>query len=322
LKKILLSNKYTGKPLEIVKSVLPEGFDLEILNTVDQKEFEDRAAEADYILASGRLKISENVLTNAVNLKMIQRTGVGLDSLDTEMIKKTGIPVYVNQGVNSGSVAEHALLLMLSCLRKLTLISENLKKGVWKKQEQGVGTYELSAQVVGLIGMGHIGRRTAELLRPFEAEVLYYDAYRLSDDIEKKLGIRYVSLDELYNKSDIVSLHCPLNDETKHIICKESISRMKDGVIIVNTARGKLINEADIKEALKSGKISFAGLDVFEEEPLKNTELVSLDNVIATPHIAGVTYNAFYRMMHDAMRNIRLFDEGKIADIEKYKLVL
>lgn len=250
---------------------------------------------------------------------MIQRTGVGLDSLDLDLIKEKNIPLYVNKGINANSVAEHTLLLMLAALRNLIQIDKNTKNGIWKKQIQGVHTYELNGKTVGLIGMGAIGRRVAEILEGFHVNIIYYDVYRVSTEIEQNLEIQYCELNELLKKSDIISLHCPLTKDTEYIINEPAINKMKEGSIIINTARGGLIKEMALTEALKSGKLLYAGIDVYEREPATASPLFELENVITTPHIGGVTYNSFSEMMKEAMRNIEAFENGKLDNIEQYR---
>lgn len=318
MKTILLTNKYTNKPLEIIESVCPDKYRLVMLDEITQKDLVMKVPTANYILASGRLRINEEVLNQAENLQMIQRTGVGLDSLDMDAIKAKNIPLYVNQGVNADSVAEHAVLMMLACLRKLTVINRDTQKGIWEKQIQGTSTRTLRGRTVGIIGMGNIGKAVAKLLLPFGVNLIYYDRLQADWEAEKKLGIHYVELSELFAKADIISLHCALTKESKYLINKQSLGKMQDGVIIVNTARGQLICENDLIEALKCGKVRFAGLDVYEHEPLVNPDLINVPNIITTPHIAGVTYDAFYQMMNDAMRNIRLFDEGRLQEINQF----
>ena len=322
MKTILLTNKYDSGPYEIMKSVVPDDLELIMLDEVTQSDLERKAPKADYILASGRLNINEAVLTKATKLKMIQRTGVGLNSLDFDAINLRNITVYVNKGVNADSVAEHTIMLMLACLKKLPVISNNTKSGIWNKQAQGVLNRELGTQTVGVIGMGHIGQKVARLLRAFGATVLYYDNNR-KVEVEENIGIRYVSLKELYTTSDVITLHCDLTNENKGLINPFAIEKMKNGVVIINTARGQLVDEDALAVALASGKVAFAGLDVFGvEPPAHNSALLSLENVIATPHIAGVTFDSFYRMMRDAMRNIELFDMGRFEEIEEHRLVL
>ena len=315
---ILLTANYKGKPLEIVRELVPEGFDLITMETTGHDELALKAGEVDYILASGNLKIDREVIDAGINLRMIQRLGVGLDSLDLPYLKEKNIPVYVNKGVNADSVAEHAVMFILASLRHLTLISSNTKSGIWKKQEQGVTTRELSTQTVGLIGSGNIGRKVAALLKPFGCRIVYNDIYRLSEQQETELGISYRTQEELFAEADIITLHCPLVDDTRLIINETNLSRMKDGVIIVNTSRGGLVDEAALLDALNSGKAGFAALDVFQNEPLKKSALIEHDHVICTPHIAGNTYDSFSKMMTMAFNNIMLFDQGSLSEIEEF----
>lgn len=315
--KILLTNHYEGKPAEIIKSAVPDGFELEMLESVSQQELEGKVKEADYLLVSGRLKINRTVLGNAQNIKMIQRTGVGLDSIDLEYIRNHDIPFYVNKGVNAQSVAEHTILLMLASLRNLMEINENTKRGIWKKQAQGVRTHELCGKTVGLIGMGAIGRKVAGMLKAFGAEALYNDVSKMKQEDENTLGIKFSTREEIIGKSDIISLHCPLTDDTRHMINDRAVNKMKNGVILINTARGGLIDEAALINGIKNGKIAGAGIDVYEKEPVDNSEVLNLQNVITTPHIGGVTYDSFYQMMYQAMRNIEMFDKGQLQEIEQ-----
>ena len=315
--KILLTNHYEGKPAEIIKSAVPDGFELEMLESVSQQELEGKVKEADYLLVSGRLKINRTVLGNAQNIKMIQRTGVGLDSIDLEYIRNHDVPFYVNKGVNAQSVAEHTILLMLASLRNLVEINENTKRGIWKKQAQGVCTHELCGKTVGLIGMGAIGRKVAGMLKAFGAEVLYNDVSKMKQEDENVLGIKFSTREEIIEKSDIISLHCPLTDDTRHMINDRAVNKMKNGVILINTARGGLIDEAALINGIKNGKIAGAGIDVYEKEPVDNSEVLNLQNVITTPHIGGVTYDSFYQMMYQAMRNIEMFDKGQLQEIEQ-----
>ena len=316
----MLTNKYVGAPLDIVRSQVPAGFEIVFLAEQTQEALLDQGADADYIFAGGRLRITREVLDRAEKLRMIQRSGVGLDGLDLDAIREKGIPLYVNRGVNAQSVAEHTLLLMLACLRRLPIVHGNTKNGVWKKQEQGVQTFELHGKTVGIIGMGSIARRLVGLLKPFGVKILYYDVFRQPPEAERELGIEFADVETLLRTSDIVSMHCALTDDTRGMMRRETIGRMKDGAILVNTARGGLVRTADLADALRSGKLSFAGIDVHETEPMgADDPLRDLENVILTPHIAGVTADSFRAMMHDAFRNIECFEKGCLEAIEPYR---
>ncbi|MCQ2383828.1 MAG: 2-hydroxyacid dehydrogenase [Paludibacteraceae bacterium] len=322
--KILHTYRYTGRPWEILQSVVPEGFAVETLVEPTREQLIRQAADADYFLVSGRLVIDEEVLAAAPHLKMIQRTGVGTEMLDMEAIKRRNIPVYVNAGVNARSVAEHTLTLMLACLKRLTLVDRQVRAGVWKKQETGTSCHELYGKTVGLVGMGAIGRLVAKYLNAFGAKVIYTDICRLPQEQEDELGLTFYPYHQpstinhqLLAQSDILSLHCPLTKDNANMLNSDTIAMMKSGSIVVNTARGKLIDEVALFEALKNGKLAFAGLDVHYEEPMKQDDpLKQLDNVILTPHVAGLSYEAFYDMMKKAIENIFAYQNGQCEEID------
>lgn len=321
--KILHTARYTGTPWDILKSVVPDGFTVETLDEATYECLLRQCVDADYLLVSGRLPIDEGILSAAKRLKMIQRTGVGTEMLDMEAIKKHGIPVYVNKGVNARSVAEHTLTLMLCCLKNIPQIDRNIKQGIWKKQQTGVTCHELYGKTVGLVGMGAIGRQVATYLKVLGAKVLYTDVYRATQETEQQLSLTYVpSFMELLPQVDILSFHCPLTPDNKDMLNTGTIKLMKDSAMVVNTARGKLIEPKALYEALSKGKLRMAALDVHYEEPIPQEYALSkLDNVILTPHIAGLPYEAFHAMMHDAVKNITTFENGGIELIKNKKLL-
>lgn len=321
--KILHTARYTGIPWEILKSVVPDGLDVKTLDELSYDCLVRETADADYLLVSGRLPIDEGVLSAAKHLKMIQRTGVGTEMLDVDVVKAHEIPVYVNAGVNAQSVAEHTLTLILAALKRLPQINAQTHNGVWKKQQVGVTTRELKGKIVGLVGMGNIGRLVAAMLKPFGAKVIYTDVFRQKEDVETNLALTYCeSFESMLPQCYILSFHCPLTKENTEMLNKETLAKMKQGAIVVNTARGKLINPDDLYEALKSGQLSAAALDTHYEEPLKEGyKLAELDNVILTPHIGGLSYEAFHQMMKDAVENIVAFEEGRFAEIESKRIL-
>lgn len=320
-KTILLTNRYDEGPLAIITSAVPEGFRLIMMDTDDRTDLLEKAKQADYFLVSGRQKIDEELLSQAPALRMIQRTGVGTDMIDRQAVKERGLPVYINRGVNAHSVAEHTVLLMLASLRHLTRIVRDVRGGKWEKQKNGVRTHELKGKTLGLIGLGAIGREVTAIVSAFGANVIYYDVFRADRDTEAELGLVFHELDDVLKEADIVSLHCPLTDENKGMISTAQLGIMKDDAVLVNTARGGLIDQAALASALEEGIIGGAALDVYEKEPVDPASpLLTMDNVITTPHIGGVTYESFYAMMHKAMENIRLFDEGQ-QELIKDKLL-
>ena len=230
--------------------------------------------------------------------------------------------MYVNAGVNAQSVAEHTLTLILACLKRLPQINQQTHKGVWKKQQVGVTTRELKGKTVALVGMGNIGRLVAQMLQAFGANIIYTDVIRQPSETEQRLGLTYYnSFETMLPKADILSFHCPLVKENTEILYQRTLEMMKKGAIVVNTARGKLINPDDLYKALASGHLLGAALDTHYEEPIKEGyKLAELDNVILTPHIGGLSYEAFHQMMADAVDNIVAFEEGRLAEIESKRL--
>ena len=320
--KILHTARYTGLPLEILEKACPQGFTVKTLDELSQDQLVKEAVDADYLLVSGRLVINNVVLDAAKRLKMIQRTGVGTDMLDKEEIQKRGIPVYVNAGVNARSVAEHTLMLILATLKRLPQINGQMHKGVWKKQQSGVSTNELFGKTIGIVGMGHVGRLVATMLQPFQAKILYTDIVRQPEAVEKDLNLTYCdSFEKLLPLVDVLTLHCPMVSDNLEALNSHTLAMMKEGSIIINTARGKLINPDDLYDAVKSGHIRAAALDTHYEEPVKDGyKLAELDNVILTPHIGGLSYEAFEAMMVGAMENIEAFESGRMAEIASKRL--
>ena len=237
--------------------------------------------------------------------------------------RRHNIPVYVNAGVNARSVAEHTLTLMLCCLKNIPQIDKNVKQGIWKKQQTGVSCNELYGKTVGLVGMGAIGRQVAMYLNAFGAKVLYTDVFRVSQEVEQQLSLTYIpSFQELLPLIDILSFHCPLTPENKEMLNEEALTMMKDGAMVVNTARGKLIEPTSLYDALITGKLRTAALDVHYEEPIQQEyALAKLDNVILTPHIAGLTYEAFHAMMAGAVENMVTFEKGEYELIKNKRLL-
>lgn len=321
--KILHTARYTGIPLVVLQDACPKGFNVKTLDEATSGQLLREVVDAEYLLVSGRLPIDKDVLDAAHRLKMIQRTGVGMEMLDLEEIHKRGIPVYVNAGVNARSVAEHTLTLILACLKRLPQINADTHNSVWKKQLQGVTTHEFFGKTVALVGMGNIGRTVAAMLQPFGVKILYTDVFRQSDEVETQLGLTYCKcFEEMLPEADILSFHCPLTPENTGMLNRETLAMMKKGAIVVNTARGKLINPDDLYDALQNGHIASAALDTHSEEPIKEGyKLTELDNVILTPHIGGLSYEAFQSMMVGAMENIKAFEEGRLEEIATKRLV-
>ena len=229
---------------------------------------------------------NEDVFKLAPKLKGMARFGVGVDNIDLNAAKEHGIIVCNSPGINSSAVAEQAVALLLSLIRNIPEMNSAVRKGEWPRPM----FHELKSRTIGFLGFGAIARNVAQRLAGFGPEMIAYDKYP-NQEAADKLGVRLVSQEEVLKESDIISIHLPATDETKHLINKETIQQMKDGVYIVNTTRGSIVNEADMAEALESGKVAGFGTDVFEHEPIDlSGPLFKYDNYIATPHVSAETF--------------------------------
>ncbi|MEW5960719.1 MAG: phosphoglycerate dehydrogenase, partial [Chloroflexota bacterium] len=244
----------------------------------------------DGLIVRSSVKVTKEVLEAADTLKVVGRAGVGVDNIDVNAASMGGIIVMNTPGANTVATAEHTLALLLALCRHVPRAYNSLKAGQWdRKKFTGI---ELYRKTLGIIGMGRIGARVAIRCRAFGMEVITYDPY-LSDEVAEDLKVERVDLPDLFSRSDIISIHAALTDDTRHIINTKTIAHMKEGVRIINAARGALIDEAALIEGLQTGKIAGAALDVFAQEPLPpDSPLLKFDNVIVTPHLAASTEEA------------------------------
>jgi phosphoglycerate dehydrogenase-like enzyme len=306
--------------LEIVRSLAPEGLNLMMAENGSQEECMAKIPDADYLFAGHSVQVDAPLLAAGKKLKMVQRFGVGTDSVDQEAMKKYGIPLYINQGVNARSVAELTVLLMLASVRQLLVLDAGMRAREW--DTEGINRHLIHGKTVGMIGFGHVGAMVGELLRPFEVKLLYWQPEKWPDEEDAKHNVVFRELDDLLKDSDIVSVHCMMTEENRGMFNKELFAKMKDGAKLINTSRGGLINENDFAEAIKSGKLSGGALDVFSIEPLPDdSPLRDLPNVILTPHAGGVTYESYLKIITEAFNNIKKFDEGNLDAIADRKIL-
>lgn len=242
-----------------------------------------------YAIIAGTETYDRDMLAGCENLKTIIRFGVGTDNLDLEAMREMGIQVGVIANYNS--VAEFALTLILSAMKSLPLFDAEVRRGGWGRYPMR----ELRKKTVGIAGFGRIGRRLAELLQGFDVTILAYDPYLDEAEAEKR-NVKAVTFDELLEQSDVVSLHMPLTEDTYYLMNEKTFAKMKDGAYLVNTARGKLVDEHALADALMSGKLSGAGLDVFETEPVTSNEnpLFALKNTVLAPHVSAASFETNY----------------------------
>lgn len=243
--------------------------------------------------------ITSEILDKLPDLKMIAKYGVGLDNIDLNACKQRGVNVGWTGGVNKRSVAEMTLGFMLALCRNLYSTSNELKTLLWNKN----GGLQLTGKKIGIIGIGNIGKEVVALLKPFKCEILVNDIIDLSV-FAKKEGVIISSKDQIYREADIITIHTPFKKDTENMLNAEAFALMKQSAFVINTARGGIINEEDLKKALKNKLISGAAIDVYETEPPIDKELLSLPNLICTPHTGGNSYEAVVAMGLSAISHL------------------
>lgn len=308
---------FTNLDAEIVPRLIqfaPPGFEVQVHPPkMDEATKCALAADADFLILFPSV-IEEAVVRAAPRLKLIQLVSAGFDKMPMPLLKELGIPVANNGGTNSIDVAEHTLALILGLYRLLPQMDRNVRQNGWNAIDSGQRTYTIHGKTVGIVGMGNIGRRVAQLLRPFGARLLYYDAYPVPAQVERALGVERVDLPDLLRRADVVTLHVPLSAETQGLIGREQLALMRPSSILVNTCRGPVVDEAALTAALQSGQIRGAALDVLEvEPPAADNPLFGLGNVLLTPHTAGVTFDTWARRGEFIFENLQRIWRGERA---------
>lgn len=288
-KKVLVTvtnySKYCGEGKKILEDGGCEMIENRKGRPLSADELKTIIGEVDGVVA-GVDTWNDEIFSHASNLKTIARFGVGVDNIDLQEAKRHRIVVCNSPGINSSAVAEQTIALMLSLVRAVPRLNGSIRKGEWQRPM----FHEMRSRTVGLLGFGAIAKNVAVRLRGFSPRMIAYDKY---PDVEKakSLEVEMVSLEQIFELSDIISIHLPATEETHHLICRENIEKMKDGVLIVNTARGNIVNENGLAEALQNGKVGGMGTDVFETEPVDlKSQLFRFDNYIATPHVSAETF--------------------------------
>lgn len=285
--KILVSDNLSQSGIEKLTQV--PGFEVTVNTSLSPEEFRQVIKDFDALVIRSGTKVTAEVLENAPKLKVIGRAGIGLDNVDIEAASKRGIVVMNTPEGNVITTAEHAVAMMLSLTRNIPQASGSLKDGRWeKKRFQGK---EVFNKVLGIIGIGRIGRVVADRAMGLKMRVIAYDPF-INPDVIESLGIEGVSLDELLARSDYITVHTPMTAETRGIINAEAFRKMKRGVFVINCARGGIVNEQDLHDAIKEGIVAGAALDVFTKEPPAGNPLLGLEQIIATPHLGASTEEA------------------------------
>jgi D-3-phosphoglycerate dehydrogenase / 2-oxoglutarate reductase len=285
--RVLVTDNLSAKGVEILQRT--PGIETVVDNEITADGLRKSLKDFDALVVRSRTKLTADLIEAAERLKVVGRAGTGLDNIDLEAATKRGIAVMNTPGGNTVTTAEHAISLLLSLTRNVPQASASIKTGKWEKKKfQG---RELANKTLGVLGMGKVGAVVADRAKGLKMHVIAYDPY-LSVETAQKKGVEAVSFDALLCRSDYVTIHVPLNDSTHHLVGAEAFSKMKDGVMLVHCARGGIVDEQALLEALKSGKVAGDALDVFETEPPGQSPLIALDNVICTPHLGASTTEA------------------------------
>lgn len=308
---ICLLDMTTPARAEKLRALLPPGFVLTHGTARGDEHMKEIIAEADYAI-SGQVAVSGDVLRAGKKLKLLHKWGVGYDNIDIATARELGIKVARTTGSNALPVAEFALGLMISALRYIGYGHAELKKGHWSTGSLPGETFMLSGKTVGLIGFGAIGQNVAKLLKGFGCTILYSKRHPLRPEEEAALGVRHASLDEILAQADVVSLHCPLTPETTNLIGREAFARMKKTAVLINVARGGVVDESALVTALRAREIAGAAMDVYAIEPLPaDSELLTLDNLVVTPHLAAMAADNFAPTASRMFANIAHVSRGE-----------
>jgi len=286
--RVLISDKMSSKAQEVFSRYPDIEVDYKVGMTPE--ELKSLIHDYDGLAIRSATKVTGEIIKSATNLKVVGRAGIGVDNVDIPEASKKGIIVMNTPFGNTVTTAEHAISMIISLARQIPQATASMKSGKWEKSRfMGV---ELTGKVLGIVGIGNIGSIVADRAHGLRMEVIAYDPY-ISRDKAEQLGLELVDLDELFARADFISIHAPLTDGTRNLINKDAFKKMKDGVMIVNCARGGIINEDDLAEAIKSKKVRGAALDVFAKEPvLPDNPLLALEEFICTPHLGASTDEA------------------------------
>ncbi len=285
--RILVTDNLAQRGVDLLRQT--SGVEVVVHNKPAPEALKDLLREMDALIVRSATRVTADVLALTPRLKVVGRAGVGVDNVDLEAATAHGVVVMNTPGGNTISAAEHTVSMLLSLAKQIPQATASMKSGKWEKSK--FLSVELSGKTLGIIGLGRIGSEVAKRARGLNLRVLAYDPF-ISAEAAQALGVELVELPELYRQADFITIHTPLTAETRNLICAATMAQMKDGVRIINCARGGIVNEADLYAALTSGKVAGAALDVFEREPITDSPLFSLPNFISTPHLGAASEEA------------------------------
>ncbi len=305
-------NRAAADVYEVIRSAMPAGWSLVTLEGDGQEAWREHLRLADFLVVAD-WPITEQDLQAAPKLKMVQHQGVGHERIDKEALKARGIPLALCPAGTTVGVAEHTLLLILAVYKRLVLADRKLREGVWLQWGLRSVSFELAGKTLGLLGFGRIGQAVARRASAYDARVLYHDPYLREPPPEAAAwGAVAVSFADLLRRADILSLHVPATDQTRRCLSTPQFEQMRRSAILINTARGAIVDEAALIKALETKTIAGAGLDVFEQEPVRpDHPLLRMDNVVVTPHISAGTVDALRQKMRALFTNLQRFAAGR-----------
>jgi phosphoglycerate dehydrogenase-like enzyme len=296
--------------IQTIRDLLPDGWDMKVAGEATLSARAEAVAGADVALIMGA-KMDSELLGHAPRLRFVQKMGAGVDNIDLATCERKDITVARLSAGNAIQVAEHAAMMILAASRRLIALDGRIRGGHWDKEPARGVIQHVHGKTVGIIGLGAIGKRLARILTGFEVEILYCDPIAASAEIEAALAVRRVPFEELITSADIISLHLPLTPDSRGMISATEIARMKQDAVLVNCARGGIVDEDAVADALRDGKLLGAGLDVFRSEPPGTSALFDIENAVLSPHCAGATLNNFATIAARAMANAEAYLEGQ-----------
>ncbi len=319
-KRVLYFSHAADDLYAMVRQAVPEGFELVTLDNPSEEERLAKIADVDAVIVV-TTKLTRAHLANAKNLRFLQHQGVGYhDTIDCHALAERKLPLAICTDGTARGVSEHAVMLMLATMKRLPFIDAEMRQGRFHLNTFRHTSYELGGKTVGILGFGRVGQGVAARIAPFGVKLHYHDLLSFPADLEKRLGATRVSFDHLVAESDILTIHVPRTPATQGLIDASVFARMKPTAFLINTARGGIVDEAALVDALRAKKIAGAGLDVFDVEPTKpNDPLYAFPNVVLTPHIAAGTRDAFQTKMRFAFKNLSAyFDGGQPENLVDY----
>ena len=317
---VAVIDDFKEKSIQTIADCIPRDWQLHVSPSGSAEDVAATITNADVIFLMGK-GVTSAMVNAAPRLRFIQKLGAGVDNIDVQACSTRGVTVAKLAGGNAVPVAEHTLLMTLAALRRISQLDRDTRNGLWVREQARTVSRQLSRKTVGIVGFGAIGRAYAQVLRGFDVKVKYFDLVKAPAEVCEALNATYADFDEVLSSSDVISVHTPLTDLTRHMFGKREFALMKPEAVFINCARGGIVDEDALIEALTNGSIHGAGIDVFGQEPPESSiRFFELDNCVVTPHTAGGTVDNFEYVVRRAIKNVHRLDRGEplpAADLVK-----